>query len=75
MVDICKILFEITENKEVLNPDCELIDSGILDSFTFIELFTKLEELGVNVSPARIKRDMLKTPKSIQECIDSLSIK
>lgn len=75
MIDVAKILYEITEDKRVLDPDCELIDSGILDSFAFIELFSKFEDLGIEISPTRISRESLKTPQGIQECVDNLLIK
>ena len=71
MIDVAKILYEICENEEVLDPDCELIESGILDSFTFIEFFSKLEDLGIEIQPTRISRDVLKTPKSLQEYVDN----
>ena len=70
MIDVCKILYEISEDERVLNPDCELIESEILDSFVFILLFSKLEDLGIEISPTRIDRNILKTPKSIQEYLD-----
>ena len=70
MIDVCKILYEISEDERVLNPDCELIESEILDSFVFILFFSKLEDLGIEISPTRIDRNILKTPKSIQEYLD-----
>lgn len=70
MIDVCRMLYEISEDKRVLNPDCELIESGILDSFVFILFFSKLEDLGIEISPTRIDRNILKTPRSIQEYLD-----
>ena len=70
MIDVCKILYEISEDERVLNPDCELIESGILDSYVFILFFSKLEDLGIEISPTRIDRNILKTPRSIQEYLD-----
>ena len=70
MIDVCKILYEISEDERVLNPDCELIESEILDSFVFILFFSKLEDLGIEISPTRIDRNVLKTPRSIQEYLD-----
>ena len=76
MIKVSDLLFEICEDESVFNPDCELIESGILDSFAFIELFTKLEDYGINIQPTRIDRNLLKTPKSIQKLInDYLNIK
>lgn len=70
MIDVCRMLYEISEDERVLNPDCELIESGILDSYVFILFFSKLEDLGIEISPTRIDRNILKTPRSIQEYLD-----
>ena len=43
-----------------------MIESGLLDSFMFIELFSKLEDEGIEIIPTRIDRDRLRTPKSIE---------
>lgn len=74
MIDVCRMLYEISEDERVLNPDCELIESGILDSYVFILLFSKLEDLGIEISPTRIDRNILKTPKSIQEYLDNFLV-
>ena len=47
MIDVCELLYSICEDENVYDKDCDLIDSGILDSFTFVELFSKLEDLGI----------------------------
>lgn len=52
-----------------INSDCELLESGILDSYAFIQLFSRLEDYGINIQPTRINRDLLKTPKSIEMLI------
>ena len=75
MIDVCKLLYELCDDKAVLNPDCELLESGILDSLAFIELFSKLEDLGNEVFPSRISREVLKTPKSIQDYLNSIKNK
>lgn len=69
MRDIKDILYEICEDDAVLDPDCELIDSGILDSLAFIELFSSLEDEGIYLQPTRIDRTMLKTPRAIEKLI------
>lgn len=70
MIDVSKILFEICEDEKVFNPDFDLIESGLLDSLAFIELFSKLEEQGVEIQPTRINRDLLRTPKTIEQLIN-----
>ena len=68
MINVSDLLFEICEN--VYNPDYDLIENGLLDSFAFIELFAKLEDLGIEIQPTRIDRNRLRTPKSIEELIN-----
>lgn len=67
--DICKLLYDICEDEAVLSPDCELLESGLLDSYAMIELFTRLEDEGIELHPTRIGREKLKTPRSIAELI------
>lgn len=70
MINICDVLYEICEDKSVYDPDCELIESGLLDSYAFIELLSALEDHGIVIQPTRVDRDMFKTPDSIQKMID-----
>ncbi len=70
MIDVCNLLYEICEDKNVYNKDFDLIESGLLDSYAFIELFSKLEDLGVTIQPTRIDRNELRTPKSIENLIN-----
>lgn len=68
MIDIKKILYEITQDEKVYE-DIDLIDSGLLDSYAFIELFTKLEEEGIILYPTRIDREKLRTVKGIEDLV------
>lgn len=69
MIDVKKILYEICEDENVYNPDFDLIESGLLDSFAMIELFAKLEDEGVEIQPTRIDREKLRTPRGIEELV------
>lgn len=69
MIDVKGLLYEICEDEKVFDDNTELIESGILDSFAFIELFSRLEEQGILIHPTRIDRSLLKTPKSIERLI------
>ncbi len=69
MIDICEILYSICEDKNVYNKEFDLIESGLLDSFAFIELFSKLEDLGITIQPTRIDIEELRTPKRIEKLI------
>lgn len=70
MINICDILYEICEDKNVYNKDFDLIESGLLDSFAVIELFSKLEDFGILIHPTRISRESLRTPKLIEKLIE-----
>ena len=69
--DIGKILFEICEDESVYKEDIDLIESGLLDSYAFIELFTSLEDYGIEIQPTRIDRSKLRTIKGIEELIEN----
>lgn len=73
MIDVPKLLYEICEDESVYKEDIDLIESGLLDSLAFIELFSKLEDLGIEIQPTRIDRSCLRTVKGIEQLInDSL---
>lgn len=71
MTDISRLLFELTEDERVFDPDYDLIESGALDSLAFIELFSRLEDEGIELQPTRIDRSELRTPASIERLIES----
>lgn len=71
MTDISRLLFELTEDERVFDPDYDLIESGALDSLAFIELFSRLEDEGIELQPTRIDRSELRTPASIVRLIES----
>lgn len=70
MKEIYDLLYEICGDKRVYSPDCELIESGLLDSYAVIELFSRLEDDGIEINPARIDRSLLKTPAGIEKLIE-----
>lgn len=70
MIDVGQLLYEICDDERVLDDGCELIDSAILDSLAFIELFDSLEDRGVHINPARIDRSRLRTPGAIRSLVE-----
>lgn len=70
MKKIYDILYEICGDNRVYNPDCELVESGLLDSYAVIELFSRLEDEGIEINPARVDRSLLKTPAGIAELVE-----
>lgn len=69
-IDIRKILYEICEDEAVYEKDIDLIDSGLLDSYAFIELFSVLEDHGIEIPPTRIDRNRLRTAEGIQSLVE-----
>ena len=70
-IDVKQILYEICEDENVFNDDIDLVESGLLDSYAFIELFTKLEDYGINIQPTRIDRSLLRNVKGIEQLIEN----
>lgn len=69
-LNIADILYEVCEDKKIYEKDINLIESGLLDSYAFIELFTTLEDYGIYLQPTRIDRSKLKTVKGIEELVE-----
>ncbi len=69
MINVYDILYSICEDKRVYDKDFDLIESGLMDSFTFIELFSILEDNGILIYPTRIDKDSLRTSGSIDNII------
>ena len=61
MIDVKELLYEICEDERVYEEGIDLIESGLLDSYAFIELFSKLEDNGIEIQPTRIDRAKLRT--------------
>lgn len=70
MINIEDILYEICDDKNVYKKDIDLIESGLLDSYAFIELFTRLEDEGIYLQPTRIDRNKLRTVSGIKELVE-----
>lgn len=70
MINIEDILYEICDDKNVYKKDIDLIESGLLDSYAFIELFTRLEDEEIYLQPTRIDRNKLRTVSGIKELIE-----
>lgn len=68
---ILDLLVQICGSEEIrLNPDIELFEEGILDSFGVIELFVGIhEQLDLEIAPTEVDREMWATPNKIIEYI------
>ena len=69
MINIPDLLYEICEDKNVYNPDFDLIESEVFDSYAFIEFFSKLEDNGIIIQPTRIDRSLLRTPRTVEQLV------
>ncbi|MCR5781737.1 MAG: D-alanine--poly(phosphoribitol) ligase subunit 2 [Clostridia bacterium] len=70
MVNIADILFDLCEDDSVYQPGTDLINSGLLDSFATIELFSRLEDEGIFIQLTRIDRTKLHTVEGIEELVN-----
>lgn len=69
MIDVKKLLYEIIEDDRIFDKEIDLVESGLLDSYAFIELFSRLEDMGINIQPTRIDRNRLRSIEGIEEII------
>ena len=71
MIDVKQLLYALCEDERVFDPDIDLIESGLMDSFAMIELFSTLEEEGIELQPTQIDRNLLRSVKGIETLIVS----
>ena len=71
---ILEILVELTGANELLGDDnIDLIDSGIMDSFTYGELLYALEdEFGIEIQPTQVESDVWRSVDSIARLVADL---
>lgn len=70
MIDVAQILYDLTDNKNVFNPNFDLIESNVLDSYNFIELLSILQDNGIIIHPTRIDKELLHTVEGINKLIE-----
>ena len=68
-MDINKILFDICQDEHVYNDDFDLVESGLMDSYALIELFSILEDNNIYIEPSKLSIENLRTPRKIRELI------
>ena len=71
---IIEILVELTGADELFDDESiDLIDSGIMDSFTYGELLYELEDkFGVEIQPTQVKVDVWRSVERIAALVDEL---
>lgn len=68
---IIGLLSECCEHDCDITPDTELLESGILDSFGFIELLNALEDMECPVQPTQHPMSCFSTPLEIAKLCNS----
>ena len=69
MMDVGQLICEICDDETACDDGVDLLESGLLDSLAFIELFARLEDEGIFLQPTQIDRNRLRTAKGIEELI------
>ena len=71
---IINIIEDLTEFKGLKeNKEIDLLENEILDSLSFVELITILEEeFNIEIQPTQVSPDIWRNVKKIQELVESL---
>ncbi|MBQ7874674.1 MAG: hypothetical protein IJ306_05895 [Oscillospiraceae bacterium] len=69
MTDVKELLYEICEDERVFDEEIDLVETGLLDSYSAIELISRLEEEGIEIQLTRIDRNLLHTAAGIEKLI------
>ncbi len=70
MVKVSELLYDICEDEAVFDRDADLVERGLIDSFTVIELLSRLEDEGIVIQLTQIDRSKLRTVRGIEELIE-----
>ena len=72
---ILEILVELTGADELFDDESiDLIDSGIMDSFTYGELLYALEdEFGIEIQPTQVEVDVWRSVERIARLVDEMT--
>ena len=68
-MNINNILFDICQDEHVYNDDFDLIESGVMDSYALIELFSFFEDNNIFIDQSKLNIENLRTPEKIKELI------
>lgn len=72
---VLEILVELTGEDSLFdNAGIDLIESGIMDSFTYSELLYSLEdEFGIEIQPTQVESDVWRSVERIARLIDVMT--
>lgn len=68
---IKQILLKVCNTKDVLKPEIDLLDSGILDSLAFINLLMELEDIGIEIQPTQVDKNCFRTVDGIMKLVEN----
>lgn len=71
MIDVYKLLYEVCGDEQKFSPDFDLFENETLDSLAFIELLSLLDDEGIEIHPTRVDKSVFRTPKGIQDLVNS----
>ena len=66
------LIQEICEDDTICDDDFDLFESGLLDSYAIMELFSRFEDWGYDIQITKIDRNKLRTINGIaglERCI------
>ncbi len=72
-MDLRKVLAEVCESDRVNEPGIDLVEEGLLDSMGVIELFSALEDEGIEIPLTRVDKNLLHTVEGIEKMIEMFS--
>lgn len=70
MINVKELLYEICESERVFEEGIDLVETGLLDSYSTIELLSRLEEEGIEIQLTRIDRTLLHTAEGIERLVE-----
>lgn len=65
-----QLLVDACGTRDVLLPGTDLLDSGLLDSLGLISLLDGLEDLGFEIQPTQVDRNLFRTVEGILSLCD-----
>lgn len=75
MKKVIDLINEVCNDSKIVreNPNVDLFETGLLDSMSFLELLTAIEEeYDIEIDPADATKTKLGTPKAICDYVEEI---
>lgn len=72
--EIFALIEEACGTPQALEPDTDLLASGLMDSLARITLFDGLEDLGIELQPTQVSIDQLRSAERIWQMVQQISL-